>query len=184
MVLRIRMVQIRNYKSLASVAVELEPFTIFVGPNGSGKSNFMEALAFLQESASESMELAIKRRGGISQIVSVLENYRETLKAIPVHVSEKERKQILERAVDSVQNFGIRLVLDIHEGLRADYSVLVLRTEWGGFVIGRERCVVEDAEKGQYGFETESWGVHTGDRGRTADSISRPYVFICSICDT
>ena len=47
MVPRIRMVQIKNYKSLADVSVELEPFTVFVGANGSGKSNFIEALAFV-----------------------------------------------------------------------------------------------------------------------------------------
>ncbi len=65
MVPRIRMVQIKNYKSLAAVSVELEPFTVFVGANGSGKSNFIDALAFVQESLSESVEIAFKRRGGL-----------------------------------------------------------------------------------------------------------------------
>lgn len=151
---RIRMVQIKNYKSLSSVSVELEPFTIFVGPNGSGKSNFLDALAFLQESASESMELAIKRRGGMSQIISALENYRDVLKSIPPHVPETERQQILRRSVESVASFGVRLVLDLPDGLRADYSVLILKGEWDRFVIGRERCIVEDAAGERHGFET------------------------------
>ncbi|MCP4545748.1 MAG: AAA family ATPase, partial [bacterium] len=36
MIPRIRSVQIRNYKSLTDVSVELEPLTILVGPNGVG----------------------------------------------------------------------------------------------------------------------------------------------------
>lgn len=151
---RIRMVQIKNYKSLSSVSVELEPFTVFVGPNGSGKSNFLDALAFLQESTAESMELAIKRRGGMSQIINALENYRDVLKFPPAHVSDTERKQILKRSVESVASFGVRLVLDLPNGHRADYSVLILKGEWDRFVIGRERCVVVDASGQRHGFET------------------------------
>ncbi|MFC1835088.1 AAA family ATPase, partial [Thermodesulfobacteriota bacterium] len=73
MIPRIKTVQIKNYKSLASVSVDLEPLTIFVGPNASGKSNFMDALAFVQECVSESVEVALKRRGGLGRIISALE---------------------------------------------------------------------------------------------------------------
>ena len=69
MIPRIRLVQIKNYKSLAAVSVELEPFTVFVGPNGSGKSNFFDALAFVQECLSESVELALRHRGGIEMVL-------------------------------------------------------------------------------------------------------------------
>jgi AAA15 family ATPase/GTPase len=58
MIPRIRLVQIKNYKSLAAVSVELEPLTVFVGPNGSGKSNFLDALAFVQECLSETTRKA------------------------------------------------------------------------------------------------------------------------------
>jgi predicted ATPase len=65
MIPRIRLVQIKNYKSLADVSVELGPFTVLVGPNGSGKSNFVDALSFVQECLSESITLAFQRRGGM-----------------------------------------------------------------------------------------------------------------------
>jgi len=45
----IQQVQIRNYKSIAQISVNLELFTVLVGPNGAGKSNFIDALAFVQE---------------------------------------------------------------------------------------------------------------------------------------
>jgi predicted ATPase len=68
MIPSIHQVQIKNYKSIAQVSVNLERFTVFVGPNGSGKSNFIDALAFVQECLSESIELAFKNRGGIAAV--------------------------------------------------------------------------------------------------------------------
>lgn len=64
----IHQVQIRNYKSLDQVVVNLEPFTALVGPNGAGKSNFIDALAFVKDCLSESIEMALKRRGGITAV--------------------------------------------------------------------------------------------------------------------
>jgi ABC-type lipoprotein export system ATPase subunit len=40
---RITRVILKNYKSIVSCDVELQPLTILVGPNGSGKSNFLDA---------------------------------------------------------------------------------------------------------------------------------------------
>jgi predicted ATPase len=40
----IRRVEVKNFRSLAAVSVDLEDLTILVGPNGSGKSNFVAAL--------------------------------------------------------------------------------------------------------------------------------------------
>jgi len=62
---KIRQVQIRNYKSIGRAVVDLEPFTVLVGANGSGKSNFVDALAFVQESLTHPLEQALESRGGI-----------------------------------------------------------------------------------------------------------------------
>ena len=40
----IRRVEVKNFRSLAAVSVDLDDLTILVGPNGSGKSNFVDAL--------------------------------------------------------------------------------------------------------------------------------------------
>ena len=42
-------VEVRHYKSLKRVNVELESFNILVGPNSSGKSNFLDVLIFLRD---------------------------------------------------------------------------------------------------------------------------------------
>lgn len=63
-------VEVRGYRSLEHVAVDLEPVTVLAGPNGSGKSAFVDALAFLQEAVSDSPEAALKSRGGLEQLLT------------------------------------------------------------------------------------------------------------------
>jgi predicted ATPase len=45
----IKLVRIKNYKSLGDVTVELDPLTVLIGRTGSGKSNFVEAIRFLRD---------------------------------------------------------------------------------------------------------------------------------------
>ncbi len=41
--------QIRHFRSLYQVELELKPLTILIGPNASGKSNLFKALRFLHD---------------------------------------------------------------------------------------------------------------------------------------
>lgn len=113
----IQKVQIRNYKSIAQISVNLEPFTVFVGPNGAGKSNFIDALAFVQECLSESIELAFKNRGGIAAV-------RRSSAGHPTHVT-------------------IGFVLNLGDDLFADYVFEIAAKPKEKFSVARERCVVE-----------------------------------------
>ena len=47
----IRRLQVRSFKSLADVEVELGVVNVFIGANGSGKSNLLEALGVLSAAA-------------------------------------------------------------------------------------------------------------------------------------
>jgi predicted ATPase len=152
---RIRTVQIKNYKSLAAVSVQLEPFTVFVGPNGSGKSNFIDALAFVQESVSETVDLALKRRGGLPTIISALED-RRPLRYPQPQIPEEQRQEFLDRDVASAAGLGFRLILDLIEDMRADYSLEISMFEDGGFIISRERCVVENSSGDRDAFEVKN----------------------------
>ena len=115
----IKAVEIRNYKSLAQVTVtDLGPFTVLVGPNASGKSNFVDALAFVQECLSESIELALKKRGGISAVR---------------HIG-----RIGCRPTDI--EFRIMMVLDASRG--AEYSFKIASSPTVGLTVARERCRV------------------------------------------
>jgi len=116
MIPRIRQVQIRNYKSIAQAAVALEPFTVLVGPNGAGKSNFIDALAFVKDCLSESIEFAFKQRGGI--------------------------RAVRRRSAGHPTNIGIRLILDLNDNLSADYAFQIAARPTGRFSVARERCVL------------------------------------------
>lgn len=125
----VQQVQVRNYKSIAQISVNLERFTVLVGPNGSGKSNFIDALAFVQECLSESIELAFKNRGGIAAV-------RRSSAGHPTHI-------------------GIRFVLNLRNDLFADYAFEIAAKPKEKFSVARERCVVETLMGKSHSFEIQ-----------------------------
>ncbi len=66
---RIIRVWLKNYKSIKSCDVQLEPITVLVGQNGSGKSNFLDALVFVSDVLRSSLSAAIKLHGGRKAIL-------------------------------------------------------------------------------------------------------------------
>lgn len=113
---RLRQVHIRNFKSIGQATVDLEPLTIFVGPNGAGKSNLIDALAFVGECLSDSVELAFKNRGGIGAV-------RRRSGGHPTHI-------------------GIRLIIDLPAHQVADYAFEIAAEKGERFSVSRERCYV------------------------------------------
>ena len=64
----LRQVTLRNYKSIGQCKVDLMGLNVLVGANGTGKSNFIDALRLVSESLSETLEYAIRQRGGIGEV--------------------------------------------------------------------------------------------------------------------
>lgn len=147
MIPRIRLVQIKNYKSLEAVSVELEPFTVFVGPNGSGKSNFLDALAFVQECVSESVELALRTRGGAETVLGKYVDRLEFLNAL----LEKRSPEIPQK-----DHLGFRIQADLGEGQSADYAFEIRHLNWNYFEVARERCVVQNASREKTQFDVQN----------------------------
>lgn len=61
-------VQLRDYRSIARCKVALGRITLLVGPNGSGKSNFVDSLRFVSQALSETLDSALRDRGGVSEV--------------------------------------------------------------------------------------------------------------------
>jgi predicted ATPase len=61
-------VVLHNYKSIALCDLNLGRLTYLVGENGSGKSNFLDALRFVREALSGSLDNALRERGGINEV--------------------------------------------------------------------------------------------------------------------
>ena len=58
----------RNFRSIGSAELELDPLTVLVGPNASGKSNLLDMAGFLGDIARYGLETAVTRRGGMGSI--------------------------------------------------------------------------------------------------------------------
>lgn len=64
----IEKLEIRGYKSLKDLDLELGPLTVLIGPNGGGKSNILDFLSFLSEAVNEKMQKAVLDRGGFQAL--------------------------------------------------------------------------------------------------------------------
>jgi predicted ATPase len=64
----IKRLQVKNYKSLKDVDIELGEKNVLVGPNMSGKSNFLDCLKFLTNICIQGVTQAFLSRGGFSEV--------------------------------------------------------------------------------------------------------------------
>lgn len=65
----LRRVQASGFRSLASVDVKFERFSVLVGPNGSGKSNLLRVLSFIRDTARFDIGQAIALQGGFAHVL-------------------------------------------------------------------------------------------------------------------
>lgn len=63
-------IEVRHYKSLRRVAVQLRPFNILIGPNASGKSSLLDVFEFLQDALDTDVVAAtLKRANTLRELV-------------------------------------------------------------------------------------------------------------------
>ncbi|WP_084360910.1 AAA family ATPase [Hydrogenophaga palleronii] len=107
-------VAIRNYKSIAQCDVQLHALTWLIGPNGSGKSNFLDALHFVRDALDNSLENALRERGGISEV--------------------------RRKSYGHPNNFGIRLEFVLPNGTPGRYAFTVGALPNNGYEVKKEEC--------------------------------------------
>jgi predicted ATPase len=118
---RVTSLALRQFKSIEQCQIELAPMTVLVGRNGVGKSNIVDALRFVADALRNTLEFAIRERGGIDQV------RRKSLGGRPTHP-------------------GVALELALHDGRRARYSFKIAAVQGRGFKVDRERCEVFRAD--------------------------------------
>jgi predicted ATPase len=116
----IRRVILRNYKSIESCDVRLRSLVFLVGQNGAGKSNFLDALRFVSDALSNSLERALRDRGGINEV-------RRRSGGGPTH-------------------FGIRIDFVLPDSQSGHYAFLVGPRSRASFLVQSEECVVRGPE--------------------------------------
>lgn len=112
----IHRVRIRNFKSIQACDVRLGPLTFLVGPNGAGKSNFLDALRFVADGLTVTLEYALRERSGINEV-------RRRSAGHPTH-------------------FGIRLDFVLPSGASGRYAFEIASQKGGGFKVQTEECAV------------------------------------------
>lgn len=116
----LRRVVLRNYRSIATCDVRLQPLTFLVGPNGSGKSNFLDALRFVTDALRTSLDYAVRERGGVDEI--------------------------LRRSTSGTDRFGLRLDFNLPDIGSGHYALGISVRSLGGYEVAHEECVVDGAE--------------------------------------
>jgi len=106
-----RRVELKNYRSIENVNVDLAPFTLLVGPNGSGKSNFADALVFARDVAVDASS-ALENRGGIIGV-------RRWRPSKPTDVTVDVRAGASKAALETDY---VRHQFTIHSGQKGDWS--------------------------------------------------------------
>ncbi len=131
----LKRVRIKNYRSIGACDLSLGPLTFLVGPNGSGKSNFLDALRFAADALRDSLDHAIRERGGIGEV--------------------------RRRSTGHPNNFSMRVdfAIDCTEG---HYSFHVGSKPSGGFEVLNEECAVSGSEAAFYHVRKGSLVKHGG----------------------
>lgn len=117
-------VVLRNYKSIAACDVRLGSLTYMVGANGSGKSNFLDALHFVRDALTGSLDNALNERGGLPEV-------RRRSSGHPTH-------------------FGIRLEFRLRNGQTGHYAFNVGALPRGSYEVQTEECVLAGRGKGPF----------------------------------
>ncbi|MFO0983423.1 MAG: AAA family ATPase [Planctomycetota bacterium] len=116
----IRRVQLRNYKSIEACDVRLRPLMFLVGLNGAGKSNFLDALRFVSDALRNSLDHALRDRGGIIEV--------------------------RRRSGGGPTQFGIRVDFVLATGESGHYAFLIGPRSRASFQVLSEECVVRGPE--------------------------------------
>ncbi|MCB9881786.1 MAG: AAA family ATPase [Planctomycetes bacterium] len=107
-------VVIRNYKSIGGCDVRPARLSFLVGPNGAGKSNFLDALRFVADALSYTLDHALRDRGGIQEV-------RRRSQGRPNH-------------------FGVRLEFQL-PGAHGHYAFEIGARASAGYSVQKEECV-------------------------------------------
>lgn len=116
-------VLLRNYRSIGQCDVKLGPLTYLVGPNGAGKSNFLDALHLVSDALNSSLDQALSRRGGLSEV-------RRRSSGHPTH-------------------FGIRLEFRIGDQF-GHYAFNIGALKNRGFEVQAEECCLGGIGRGPF----------------------------------
>lgn len=152
---KIRELRLRNYKAFPDVSLLLDEVTFLVGRNGAGKTTLLDAFAFVSEAVTDSLSVALERRGNLDGI----------------------RHRVGEKTPRHDVSFDIGM--DVDENVRADYRFTLGSNRRGGFSVKNEDLNIY--EKGKIlpmsSFSREGTSLHIPDK-QFAPRINSEYLIL------
>ncbi|HZI16792.1 MAG TPA: AAA family ATPase [Myxococcus sp.] len=115
--IRILELRLAGFRAFESVRLQLDDLTVLVGRNGAGKSTLIDALEFIRDALTDSLENALTRREGLHAILHRGSKTARVLSvAITVHIPAGYVSAFTKRT-------GLMLaVSSLHEGTFATYG--------------------------------------------------------------
>lgn len=137
-----------GYRAFENARLEIEPLTVLVGRNGAGKSTLIDALEFVGDALSDSLENALERRGGLRALQHRGSRSKPSLAvALHLRMSSQHLREVSERtglALEEVASpsevgamYGFRLT-SVRGGAGFLVEDEVARCGKHGFVVGKE----------------------------------------------
>ena len=80
-------IEIKGYKSIKSLEIDLRPINILLGGNGVGKSNFISIFSLIQNIYNQNFQNYVQKKGGPD---SLLHFGRKTTNAISLAIFFKD----------------------------------------------------------------------------------------------
>ena len=133
--MKLEKIEISNFKSIASLSVELSSFSLLVGANAAGKSNVVQSFLFLKDIAIHGLENAISGQGGVQYLRNLnLANKRplcfrlvmssdENTDWIPgVFLDDVQSRRSFRTASGLLKNFEYKFRLKFHKS-RSGFTV-------------------------------------------------------------
>lgn len=75
--MKIKKVEIRNFKSYKKLNIDFEMFNVLIGPNAAGKSNCIQGIKFFRDIVNDGLDNAISMQGGIGYLKNLNSNISE-----------------------------------------------------------------------------------------------------------
>jgi len=102
-------IEVKGFKSIRQMDLELRPLNVLIGANGSGKSNFISVFRFLNAMVERRLQVYVGQAGGADNLLYYGQNTTDELN-IKIKVGQYSyevgfRTTIEERVVFSIENF-------------------------------------------------------------------------------
>jgi len=149
----LRRVRLKDYKSIATCDVELGRLVALVGRNGSGKSNFLDALRFVTDGLTTTLDHALRERGGLAAV----------------------RRQGTGRP----PSFTIGLELALSAGESASYA-FEISSRGSGFVVKREQLRVHGSA-GEAFYRIEDGSIARSSLGGSMPQAAHDRLYLVTV---